>query len=273
MKKYILLSLSILVIFMLVGCKNKKEIVNKEYSLKEVYTKLNDYYSLKNEYDENVSLYYIDENENVIVIVLLNNSNENQKKFLEEVNFDSKYFKFVTGEFKLYDAESIKKNGIASNNAQKIYSLFGIDNTNNYIYPDYIGGMYIDEGNNLVLQIVKDKIPNIESQEYKIYTKIISISNEIVIKYVTYSYNELKEKLNEVTDMMKTNEYFKTLNVSMWSVDIKNNGLFYGVVNYDENVISKIRDEYKNSLVITFEQKGNVVTSSDWKNYLIDKIV
>ncbi len=262
MKQKMIIILVVFLSLILSGCVFKNS-TSKNYSIKEVYEKLNDYYTLKSEYDENVSLYYIDENENIIVVVLLDNSNENQKKFLEEVNFDSKYFKFVKGEFKLYDDEDIKKNGIASDNAQKIYSLFEIDNTNNYIYPDYIGGIYIDEDNNLVLQIVEKNIPNIESQEYEIYTKIISVSNEIIIKYVDYSYNELKEKLKEVTDKMKINGYFKNLNISIWSVDIKNNGLFYGVVNYDENIISKIKDEYKNSLVITFEQKGKIVTTSN----------
>ena len=62
---------------------------------------------------------------------------------------------------------------------------------------------------------------------------------------------------------MKINGYFETLNVSMFYIDIKNNGLFYGIVNYDENIIKQIKDEYKDSLLITFEQKGKIVTTSN----------
>lgn len=54
--------------------------------------------------------------------------------------------------------EIFAKNNKSSQNAQKITSMFEKDSNGEPIYPDYIGGLYIDANDNLVIQVVEKNI-------------------------------------------------------------------------------------------------------------------
>ena len=62
------------------------------------------------------------------------------------------------------------------------------------IYPDYIGGIYIDDENNLVLQIVMENKPtlNSKSTEIQLYNKILNVDNNMIVENVKNPYGELE---------------------------------------------------------------------------------
>ena len=65
----------------------------------------------------------------------------------------------------------LKDNYKSSKNAEKIKNMFAKTRTlgksfdENINYPDYIGGLYINDNNELVIQIVKDNIPTTQSKK------------------------------------------------------------------------------------------------------------
>ena len=88
MKKLLII---LLVGISLAGCK--KEVTTKE--LENVNNKIVEYFSSNNEYD-NLSYNYVDEENKVVVVGLINNTKEEQERFKKLV-VDSNLIKFVTG--------------------------------------------------------------------------------------------------------------------------------------------------------------------------------
>ena len=75
----------------LTGCK--KEVTTKD--LENVNNKIVEYFSSNNEYD-NLSYNYVDEENKVVVVGLINNTKEEQERF-KKLIVDSNLIKFVTG--------------------------------------------------------------------------------------------------------------------------------------------------------------------------------
>lgn len=109
--KVIVILFAIIMIFLLMGCAINKSIksekVNSDYSgaaennkneLNRINNKIINYFSVEDApLKENMSFNYIDEEKNVVVVGLKNNSEENQQEFRKLV-VDSPYIKFVQGE-------------------------------------------------------------------------------------------------------------------------------------------------------------------------------
>lgn len=137
----------------------------------------------------------------------LQNSNYNQIKLIEGVVEDEKFI-YETNEYMKKSIGEDYKEKLANNykavkNAQKMENTFKKNGNGTSIYPQYIGGLYINENDNLVIQVVKKNIPNSKNKEYSNYEKIKQIDNNANIEYVEYSYEELKN----IHDIV-LNEYF-----------------------------------------------------------------
>ena len=126
----------------------------------------------------------------------LQNSNYNQIKLIEDVVEDEKFI-YETNEYMKKSIDEDYKEKLA-NNYKAVKNAHGTS-----IYPQYIGGLYINENDNLVIQVVKKNIPNSKNKEYSNYEKIKQIDNNANIEYVEYSYEELKN----IHDIV-LNEYF-----------------------------------------------------------------
>ena len=80
--------------FILVGCKEKEDI---NISLDDVYNIIQNHYEL-NEMDNNYINHYIDYDENVVVVELLDISENKQEEFIYNVfskHTGSKYIKYL----------------------------------------------------------------------------------------------------------------------------------------------------------------------------------
>ncbi len=135
------------------------------------------------------------------------------------------------------------------------------------IYPSYFGGMYIsDDAKNLIIQIVKENIPNENSEEYSFYNKIINMDNSIKIEYVNNSFNELNAVNNYVSENLLTKESSNTTITSSY-LDIMNNSVNVGLVNNTSTQQKQIKDSIQktrlamNTDIIKFSQAEEYTTS------------
>ena len=71
---------------------------------------------------------------------------------------------------------------------------YNIEKTFSDIYPEYFGGVYISEdGQNVILQIVEKNIPEIGSDDYDIYNKLVNFDDLVKTEFVENSFNELNK--------------------------------------------------------------------------------
>ena len=187
----------------------------------------------------------------------LQNSNYNQIKLIEDVVEDEKFIHETNEYMKKSIGEDYKEklanNYKAVKNAQKIENTFKKNGNGTSIYPQYIGGLYINENDNLVVQVVKKNIPNSKNKEYSNYEKIKQIDNNANIEYVEYSYEELKN----IHDIV-LNEYFgKVENIRGLYINTSSNRVIIELEKYNEKEIKKIKENVINSEMISFEQAGS----------------
>ena len=120
MKKNILtIVLCISLILMTNGCNSKTK--NKPNNYKDTTTVVNNYFQNAKK-DENIAaISYDDEKQVVVVVTLVDNSKENQEKFLSGANVDKKYIEFEHGDtYNTFDAkivtlDSVKEDKISFN--------------------------------------------------------------------------------------------------------------------------------------------------------------
>lgn len=129
-------------------------------------------------------------------------------------------------------------------------------------YPEYYGGMYIsDNADNLMVQIVKDKIPKQGTQEYFYYNELYTVDKRIKIEYVKYSYQELEEIYNKMNDYFLNNEVFKDLN-SLY-IDVYRNRVVVNYVEINKEVINEFKEKVIDSEVVLFESTLENIDISD----------
>ena len=120
-------------------------------------------------------------------------------------------------------------------------------------YPDYYGGMYIsDDANNLIVLIVKDKIPSKGSKEFYYYNELFTIDESVKIEYVKNSYDELEKVYNKINDYLINHEPPKDFNSV--GIDIKKNKVIVNYVVVDEKVKKEFKEKIIDSDLVEFEQ-------------------
>lgn len=119
MKKNILIIvLCISLILMTNGCNSQTK--NKPNNYKDTTTVVNNYFQNAKK-DENITAISYDNEKQVVVVTLADNSKENQKKFLKSVNVDKKYIEFEQGgtyntfDTKIVTLDNVKENDISFN--------------------------------------------------------------------------------------------------------------------------------------------------------------
>jgi len=119
-------------------------------------------------------------------------------------------------------------------------------------YPDFYGGMYIsDDAYNLIVQIVKDKIPPKGTLDFYYYNELYTVDKSIKIEYVKYSYNELESVYNKINDYMQVNNPPEDLN--SFYIDILRNRVVVNYVEVNEQIKEEFREKIIDSELIVFE--------------------
>lgn len=119
MKKNILIiALCISLILMTNGCNSQTK--NKPTNYKDTSNVVYNYFQNAKK-DENITAISYDNEKQVVVVTLADNSKENQKKFLKSVNVDKKYIEFEQGgtyntfDAKIVTLDNVKEDKISFN--------------------------------------------------------------------------------------------------------------------------------------------------------------
>lgn len=158
--------------------------------------------------------------------------------------------------------EVLEQNNRAAETATKIRSYYTLYRTKEMVYPNYYGGMYINDDQKLVLQIVEENIPNSGEIEYHKYSKITNIADNIEIEYVKYSYNELKTIDDRIIEYFSS-EYADYNNLAATYVDVYSNKV---IVELKENTIeyqNEFRAKVVDSKLIEFKQGQEAITAAN----------
>lgn len=157
--------------------------------------------------------------------------------------------------------ERIRKNSTSAKNIEKIESMFSKEEVDFNVnkYPNYIGGLYIDDqDDNIVIQIVRKNIPSATKSmnEYNLYSDILSIDKNAKIKYVDYSYNEISEVIEFLADYYSNN--YENGYIDGYYDDIMNNRVVVELKNYSEEVIDNFKKNVTDSPLIHFTSSRNI---------------
>ena len=135
------------------------------------------------------------------------------------------------------------------------------------VYPEFYGGMYIsDDSYNLIVQVVKEKIPVEGTMEYYYYNELSTVDERIKLEYVKYSYNELLNINNEITDYFSNNKVFEDLN--SWYIDVYNNRVVVNFVEATDSIKKEFKDKVIDSEIVVFESAIDNINEDDiCKNY------
>ncbi len=174
---------------------------------------------------------------------LLSNIASDRKK-LEAIN------NYMIEEYGVNYHDKLIHNQLSVNTAFAIESKLKQGEMENSSYPDYIGGLYIDNDDNLVLQVVEEKVPVLQSKQSEKYMDIIRTHDNVKINYINYSYNEL----NEVYSLLLEKYLGKNNNFSGLYIDIPSNRVVVELKEYNLEEIKKFKDEIINSPMIIFTE-------------------
>lgn len=157
--------------------------------------------------------------------------------------------------------DKVKRNGIASKNADKIRDLFDKTVDDEVIFPPYIGGLYINDNNDLVIQIVKNNIPTDLSNDYLKYLKVLSVDKNAIIEYVNYSDQELKDLNDSIINALTSKYSFEEIGIAKLYIDTINNSVVVELLDYNEVNINKFKHLISNSKAIKIKQGDKIVSS------------
>ncbi len=93
MKKVLTIVLCVVMLVVTTGCNNEKVSIKE---LNKINDKITEFYINNNDKAGNLGSHYVDEENKVVVVELINNTKEEQEKFRKEI-IDSEYIKFIQG--------------------------------------------------------------------------------------------------------------------------------------------------------------------------------
>ena len=191
---------------------------------------------------------------NALKYVDLLQSNSNEVQLIDDLMQDKKFLADVKASMIEQYGEDyqikLERNELAVKNANIIESKFTKDKLGERIYPDYIGGLYIDSDDNLVIQVVEQNIPDSQNIKYKNYESIINVDKNAKMKYVDYSY----EELNEVYDTILNNFLGKVDNLTGLYVDVTSNRVVVELKELTDEKIDEFRKNVIDSSMVSFDK-------------------
>ena len=124
-------------------------------------------------------------------------------------------------------------------------------------FPEYFGGAYINNANQLVVQIVEQYYSD------KQVTKIRSMKGleKAQIEVVKYSYKELEDAKLHIEKQWENSSFLKD-NVTMYGIDFESNSVLVGIDNMKPEIVGQFKNEISDSPIYTFENIGYVIEDS-----------
>lgn len=195
----------------------------------------------------NTNLYNL--NDNTVVL----------EDYLKDKKFISKMETTLKETYGLNYKEYLEENVKASKDANKINNLFEKNDKGNEIHPSFYGGIYIDENNDLVLQLVNSEMTE---KDLQLYEEILKINENIKIIYVKHSYMELENVNNIINDYYESIDINNT-NISGYYIDVINNQIVVELINCTEQEIKNFKEKVIDSPIVVFVEAEKNVPFAD----------
>ena len=119
-----------------------------------------------------------------------------------------------------------------------------LDEKNNGLYPNYYGGNYINDNQELVIQVVKNKISRSTDSKFNELNAIKSANDNVLIEYVDNSFNELKKVDDYIIEYFSKNSDTDISIVSNY-VDVLKNKV---IVELENNSIEE-QEKFKEKII------------------------
>ncbi len=194
----------------------------------------------------------IDEYKSVNDIVLTEIKKQDQLNILKaslKNEFGSDYIK------------KIEKNSESLNLVKTIESFFEKNDLGQTIYPNDFGGMYIDENDELIIQLTEDNVKSTSLLQKINYNKLNITENNI--EYVNNSYNELNYVNNEIINYFTNNTPYSNFLGNY--VDVINNKVVVELKNISLESQQYFKDYVIDSDFIEFKIGNEVSPASTYK--------
>ena len=128
-----------------------------------------------------------------------------------------------------------------------------MDEQNNYIYPDYYGGLIFDRETRTYVIFVTDDSPDIAQDLYERFG-----TTNIRLQVVEYTYQELQSisgHIYEIAVQINAGTYGADAPVfPVWHLDPVRNRVVVGLLEYTEEQAAKFRETVLDHPAIEFEQ-------------------
>lgn len=149
--------------------------------------------------------------------------------------------------------EIVSLNNVALETAMALESRFTIARTGEKVYPEYYGGMYINDDQKLVLQVVKDEVPSVGNSLYSSYASTTNYADNEILEYVDYSFNELKNVYDKVNEYF-TSDVVDYDNLVSNSIDPLLNRVVIKLIDNTPEKQNEFREKIIDSEMLVFEQ-------------------
>lgn len=201
------------------GCVKDKKI--KEDDLKDTYNKVSKYFENEKVDRSNLEGYFLDEENNIVIVELIDNSKEKQELFINQVEVNPKYIKFkhsgsyyTTSGLNFYISKQTIHNDIRFNdyysiNGRTIYMAGNIDE------------FYIETVNN-----IKDTLKNYISKTFQTF--------DDSIKSITDNMTRVSTLRDGGTTIYKSNQ--KDITIIVCNTLDMNNDVYIGDYSVDYEV-------------------------------------
>ncbi|MCS2429342.1 S1 family peptidase [Parabacteroides goldsteinii] len=146
------------------------------------------------------------------------------------------------------DEKAILK--FTSNLNSSFYSLTRSGGTDP-IYPDYYGGMYVDDNRDIIVLVKKD-----ESSFRSDLTKRMA-TDLYIVKECDYSYNELQSLFEEITQFWlnpNNGDLFKSVSLVSFGINDVTNRVQIDLLDCSDANIQKFRQSINDSPMLSFEK-------------------
>ncbi len=146
--------------------------------------------------------------------------------------------------------ELLDRNWQSLQRAEKIKSLFPARKESaRLVYPEYIGGLYINKEDFLTVQVVKKNVPSVGSQDYLAFQKTIEIAGQdIDVEYVEYSYEQLNSVYETILSSFKKGH--AVTNIKALYIDEMSNRVIVELGEYTEDKIKAFKETVSDSGIV-----------------------
>lgn len=194
-------------------------------------------------------------NEKIIFTKDGNNKNVNSE--LAYIDFNSKEFqqdfaKVLEEEYGPNYQQIVAKNVESTLTANEINEMFVSNTTNELEYPDYIGGIYINDDNKLVVQIKQNEVPSSNQSSYSSYNAVLSADDDMLTEYVSHSYNELEDIYELLNNSVSQSSV--SSNVTVFYIDVIKNHVIVELLDNSVDKQNEFKEEVIDSDIIEFKQ-------------------